>query len=73
MGSENMVNTNSQGVSLRCVCVLAACMGIHRQTSGDLLVPAGDKIMLKSSADLQLTEPVLWLLYELCPSNQCSN
>lgn len=44
-----MVNTNSQGVSLRCVCVcvLAACMGIHRQTSGDVLVPAGDKIMFK--------------------------
>lgn len=47
--SENRVNRNSRRVSLRCVCVCAqaTCVGIHRQTSGDVQVPAGYKAMLK--------------------------
>lgn len=47
-GSENRAKHKfTRCFSLRCVCARRMGVGIHRQTSGDVMVPAGYKPMLK--------------------------
>lgn len=75
------MNINSLGVSLRCVCACRMGVGIHRQTSGDVMVPAGYKAMLKKqcSSAARLNQCYGWFMdcahpiRALIKQEQCGN
>lgn len=73
------MNINSLGVSLRCVCARCMGVGIHRQTSGDVMVLAGYKPTLKKQRRSRLNQCYGWFMdcthpiRALIKQEQCEN